>query len=166
MNCIKMEQFLSLPEEVQKVFIDWWEIKEGDFAYDVIDEKVIMITRINDENGSKDYWYYDAEWDDILLTGKSYEDGYLLIPLFRLDQLWEFIHTRYKHIGVNNYYPMYAVNETTKVTSLTIGDYEWNIKLFKSMKQFEPDIEIIEKDKLQAFWQVAILVAKEIAEDE
>lgn len=150
MNYITAEQFLALDEKVQKVFIDWWEIKVGDFAYDVVDRKVIMIIRINDEDGSKDYWYYDEEWDDILMTGKGYEDGYLLLPLFRLDQLWKFIETKYPYIGVNNF----------------IFKSEWSVKLFKSMMQFEPDIEIIEKDKLQAFWEAAIWVAKEIAEDE
>lgn len=163
MNYIIAEQFLELPRKVQKIFIDWWEIKEGDTIYSVDEDKEYTVARVDEEfRGEGDYWYYDYDADELMLFSKSPDEGeYTEIPLFRIDQLIKFIQTKYKHIGVNNFIPFKKITETTRITS-DKGIYEWNIKIFKSMNQFEPDIEILNEDLLQAFWKVAVIVAGDI----
>ena len=133
MNYITVEQFMGLSEEIRKVFIDWWQPKMHD----------LFLAKLGEIGDLK-----CCIGDKYTLEQITQNKGVNKFPLFRLDQLWEFISTRYKHIGVNNYSP-------------TIEHYEWNVKLFKSMKQLEPDIEVTEKDLLQAFWEAAVLVAKE-----
>lgn len=144
MNYITAEQFLSLPEDMQKIFIDWWKIKVGDWVH-LVDEKedVSIVREETDMLGLIHHWYYDYDLDKLMMTGKGYDDGYPVIPLLRLDQLWEFIESNSYQIGINNF----------------IEKDLWNLKVFKNMMQFEPDIEVQDKDKLQAFWEVAVIIA-------
>lgn len=67
-----------------------------------------------------------------------------MVPLFTLQQLWEFIEDKGYQIGTNNF----------------IEKEMYVVKLFESMMQFEPNIEIGDKDKLQAFWKCACEVAR------
>lgn len=130
MNYITAEQFLKLPKDMQKVFISWWNPQMYDLFFAQLGEFGNVQSCIEDNHTL-----------GVVLKSK----GISRFPLFRLDQLGEFIKTRYEYIGLNNF----------------IFQDKWNVKLFKSMLQFEPDIEVLEDSLLRAFWEAAILVAKE-----
>jgi hypothetical protein len=161
MNYITAEQFLELPEEVRDKFLKWAEenFQEWDLIYDTEIQEIRHIEQVLDTRkdsinvGRVFYFGMDLFWTPMYCPE--------IIPLFRLDQLIEFIQTKYKHIGVNNFISYEKITETTRITS-DKGIYEWNIKIFKSMMQFEPDIEVLNEDLLQAFWEVAVMVAEEI----
>lgn len=76
MNYIKPDQFLKLPEEVQKVFIDWWKPDILDLFFTNLGEIGIVESCIEGEH---------ALGQVIELKGKS------RFPLLTLEQLWEFI---------------------------------------------------------------------------
>lgn len=65
------------------------------------------------------------------------------IPLFKEEQLRKIIESKgYKFIGINNF--------------IEIENKEaWNIKVFKSMMQFEPEMEFYCDTPLECFWSVA-----------
>lgn len=139
MNYITANQFLKLPEEIQKVFIDWWEIEEGDLIY-LVDEKEthsIIKTEL-DMYKLTHHWYYDNGRDELMMTSKSYDDGYPTIPLFRLDQLWDFIIDK--------------AGEDIEVKVMPCNSYV--IDAIHS-----EEILAWEDDKLQAFWKAAVKVA-------
>jgi hypothetical protein len=147
MNHITDKQFLVLDKKIQKIFIDWWKIEEGDFICLVDEERECLVARVEREWRGEliDCWYYDYDSDKLISFDKTPCEGeYTVIPLFRLDQLLKFIRTKYPNVGINNYLP---INCCLRV---------WNIKLFKGMEQFEPDIEIMEEGLLQTVWRAAI----------
>lgn len=145
MNYITAEQFLSLPKEVQKVFMDWWEIEEGDLIY-LVDEKETHQIAYAEEDiyGLIHHWYYDFEEDELMITGKCYDYGYPVIPLFRLDQLWEFI----EDITEDR---VYVTNYPHQFRGVGLDEIGWNS---------------LNTNLLQAMWDLAIKVAREWLKDE
>lgn len=129
MKYITAEQFLELPEGVQKVFINWWSPNVGDIVKcRYYDDTLMAIIEVENEKSRMSLdecrdWYSKEE----------------LIPLFRLDQLWEFIEDILEeYVEVKFMADAYSVNAT----------------LFDDLLAWE-------EDKLQAFWKAAVKVAKE-----
>lgn len=76
MNFIKAEEFLKQPEEIQKVFIDWWEPSIGDLATNKHGDLSVL-----------------KESRDIKAV-KIYKGQPYAIPLFTEGQLREFIEDK------------------------------------------------------------------------
>lgn len=135
MEYISAEEFLKQPEKVRKVFIDWWKPKIIDLYCDIDAYNTNHIDCILDEDKKM-----------VIEIDKKYN---YFIPLLTETQLRKFISDKgYKYIGINNFLEL--ENKET-----------WNIKVFKSMMQFEPDIEFVAESVLECYWQAAREIAKE-----
>lgn len=128
MNHITPKQFLELPEEVQKVFINWWSPNVGDIVKcRYYDDTLMAIIEVENEKSRMSLdecrdWYSKEE----------------LIPLFRLDQLWEFIEDILEeYVEVQFIADEYAITAT-----------------------FSGELLAWEEDKLQSFWKASIRVAE------
>lgn len=132
MNYITAEQFLSLPEEVQKIFIDWWKPKLGDLYNDIdngFEEDIYIIE-------SKEKVQLMKEWKNCINTA--------IRPIFRLDQLWEFIEDITED-------KVYVTNCPHQFRGVGLDEIGWNFS---------------NTNLLQAMWDLAIKVAREWLKDE
>ena len=136
MEYIEANEFLNQNKEVQKVFLDWWTPSEGDLFMDVFDSGVIRIVS-----------YYDEKLNYIIPFSREFK-SYIsdCIPLFTEGQLREFIEEELGSVlDINHYesdgYSMYAIKGN---------------KLIKKW-------EMLGCDLLQAYWKVAVKIAKEIS---
>lgn len=135
LSYIEAEQFLALDEKVQKVFIEWWDPEVGDlFEHKLLPSiKNIVVKK----------WNY-------LIKGfynDNFENKKYHVPLFRLDQLWSFIEEKTKlKSGINIY------NDTGYDIYFCCSNNSAKIKYIK---------KDLGTDKLQAFWKVAVEIAKE-----
>lgn len=129
MNYITAEQFLSLPKEVQEVFIDWWEPRMHDLFLSQVGELGNMECCIEDNH---------------TLEAVTKSKGIYKFPLFRLDQLWEFI----EEVTEDKVYVTNYPHQFREVGLVEIG---WNFS---------------NTNLLQAMWDLAIKVAREWLKDE
>jgi hypothetical protein len=134
MRFISAEEFLKQPEEVQKVFIDWWNPSIGDiYAYK--------------EKDFKDY--AEAE----CITSKNVirlvvKNKYDKVPLLTEGQVRQFI----EDITKDKYDILYYLKVRENV-----GFYKY------TENETQPTYEIETHDLLQAYWKVATeIAAKEI----
>lgn len=133
MDFISAEEFLKQPKEVQKALLEWYKPQIGDLAID----NCFEIGVVKSEK-------------DIKALNK-YKGCENIIPLFTESQLRKFIQDKgYKYIGINNFLEL--ENKGT-----------WRLKVFKSMKQFEPNIEVIGNTALDCYLQAAIEIAEKEA---
>lgn len=133
MDYISAEEFLKQPNEVQKVFLDWWQ--QNILPHDLYKTRGTRSDVICLKN---DIEYINAVKDLI-------KDA---IPLFTEGQLRRFIEDKgYKYIGINNF--------------LECEGDQWNIKIFKTLMQFGPDIELYRGTPLECYWTAALLIATE-----
>lgn len=79
MNYITANQFLELPKEIQKVFIDWWQPEIHDIFFAQLGEFGNIESSIE---------------DNYVLNVVLKDKGMYRFPLLRLDQLWEFIEEK------------------------------------------------------------------------
>ena len=130
---ITVEQLGEQPKEIQKVFLDWWEPQQGDLVYlETCGDSIVLVGE--SLNGR------------MVMSLDQYEDVYNkdeVIPLFTLQQLWDFIEDK-----IN-----YPVTVTYLVDEYWIQTDDWWNK---------EDTCFSDGDKLQAFWKCACEVAKSV----
>ncbi len=132
-NYITAEQFLKQNEEVQEIFIDWWDIQIGD----------LFNVKYQDEEG---------KWDkDLIVTKKDiekYGEGFFpsgidgkVILLFQIHHLIQFIEEELNG-KINISYNFETESYEILVTRVITHVYETNTD-----------------NLLQALWQVACKIA-------
>jgi hypothetical protein len=132
MEYIKLEQFKSLEENIQKVFLDWWKPKRYDLYIDSNDLSQVECLDFVHEN--EEGILYFSMRDNI----SELED---MVPLLNECQLRKFIK-----------------DKTGYQVALIELDYDhYNIVLRSNNKAYITE----EHDLLQAYWKVALEIAKE-----
>lgn len=127
---ITVEQFREQPENIQKVLVDWWEPQMYDLFVASVGELGDIESCIGDKHTSH-----------VVQRSK----GENRLPLFTLQQLWEFIEDK-----VNCFVTVDFIADEYWINT----DDWWN----KDEKCF------FDEDKLQAFWKCACEVARVIKE--
>ncbi|APM39432.1 hypothetical protein [Clostridium kluyveri] len=143
MDFISSEEFLKQSEKVQKVLKDWWKPEYGDlyiFDYQGFNE-INLAIKVTDQPSKNCY---------ILPLGNDYawEDKELCMPLFTEGQLRKFIEEK----------------TDTKVQIYYDGDYGYTLDIGYKDSFKEEHWGMYEKlgnDLLQAYWKVAVIIAKE-----
>lgn len=159
MDYISVNEFKKQSDKVQKVLLDWWKenVKQYDMFYrksnvgfDWSGRQKYIITKVKGckletitlrnikisagRDAWTEKWNIQCIWD--------------IIPLLTEDQLRKFIIGKgYKYIGINNFLEL--ENKET-----------WNIKVFKSMMQFKPDLEFVGDTALECCWKVVCEIAE------
>lgn len=152
MKFISVEEFLKQEFKVQKVFLDWWKPSKGDlynyhdefyedYGEGTIDDPVYRYCEINklcmvnekDLNENEDIFLHDI--------------GFEIQPLLTEGQLRKFIEDKTGGITTIEHY---------------IGIGQYDIKTLPLVDGiYENDIyEDLGDDLLQAYWKVAIEIAK------
>lgn len=132
MEFISAEEFLKQDKEVQKIFIDWWEPSE----FDVYSIKEDLSSHRVCKSDIEDYK------NDELYNIKS---GYC-IPLLTEGQLRKFIEDKTNSILDFDY-----VTDHYEIFLLSKNECIAKDKLFDNLGD----------DLLQAYWKVAVQIAKE-----
>jgi len=138
MEFIKAEEFLKQPVEVQKVFIDWWKPSIGEMMYStgITSGECIYI---------EDYKESGCEIFRLKSKGKALASKNIFIPLFTEGQLRQFIEDKTSSIiDVEHHWK----------------EYGYSIYLYQCEDLID-SFNGLEDDLLQAYWKVAIEIAKE-----
>lgn len=142
MEFIKLEQFKSLDENIQKVFLNWWKPKRYDLYIDSADlSQVECLDYIKeDEEGI----LYNSMRDNMSFL----ED---MIPLFSEGMLRRFIEEKAKGvIDLESYYNSKGLNK-----------YEIRIFKFDGITTYKK-VTIKNTDLLQGYWELALEIIKEV----
>jgi hypothetical protein len=131
MEYISAEEFLKQTKEVQNVFHEWWEPKESDLYFHEADNTVVEC--------------FNCEHDGLYISHRSnvsYRED--MSPIFTEGQLRKFIEDK-------------TGNKVTLVQPKTLPIEIWlytdkGIKIISSIDKF---------NVLQAYWKVALEIAKE-----
>lgn len=148
MEFINVEEFLKQPKEVQKIFLDWWKPSVGD---------LFLIERTTSFNGDK------HNFIECFLTGFEVTDlteterKRIICPLLTEGQLRKFIEDK-------TGFTMSCRFE--EYDSPYINDACYIVLYNKKSHKVEHTHEIEVDDLLQAYWKVALKVAKESVENE
>ncbi len=148
MDFISIEEFKKQPEKVQNSLKQWCEnnLQECDWVYLDKEQIKLPIDSVMDtrkENIDVGRVFYIGK---CLCWSSIYEPN--IIPLLTEGQLRKFIIGKgYKYIGINNFLEL--ENKET-----------WNIKAFKSMMQFKPDLEFVGDTALECCWKVVCEIAE------
>jgi hypothetical protein len=150
MEYISAEEFLKQTEEIQKIFIDWWEPNEGDLlttkrVYDEIDV-IIDVT----EN---DIWGMNNTFKGNIYS--SVDKSLELFPLLTEGQLRKFIEDK-------TGFPIQAIEFTDKHEEYQIMTAYKTIDNYRDFWFHER----LGNDLLQAYWKVALEIAKEEIKEE
>ena len=150
MEFISANEFLKQDEKVQKVFLDWWRPSKGDL--------VSHIDNANDNNLNisiiVDYFSYGENWKKYPIKGYNIETNVTMdisknfIPLLTEGQLRRYIEDKTE-------FPILKIE-------LINGQYDIYTQ-YKAIDNYS-DIYVydeLEEDLLQAYWKVAIQIAKE-----
>lgn len=134
MEFISVEQFLKEDKEVQKVFIDWWKPSTGDLFKEGKGKYALYKAVYISPNNIGDTDIFCALSEDRFYKKEK------VVPLFTEGQLRKFIEdkTGVKYIGLEHY--------------LKTG-YDIYVE--------DMIFEDLGKDLLQAYWKVAVQIAKE-----
>lgn len=135
MEFIKAEEFLGQPVEVQRIFNDWWAPEENDLYFDEADKTVVECFNYECEG-----IYYSHR------NNMSYREE--MNPLLAEGQLRQFIEDKTK-------FPIQQIKEDWGGTYNIITAYD-SVTDGKDYRRFE----INETNLLQAYWKVAIEIAK------
>ena len=142
MRYITVEQFEEQSGEVQQALKGWAELnfKEMDLIYDAYHDEMSHIEQVHDTRGQdidvgRNFYLHKC----IMWNNMQCPD---MIPLFTLQQLWEFIETRYKYTEVNNFHNKYEISA------------------YKELSQINASVTGVNEDLLQAFWKCACEVAR------
>lgn len=133
-NYISAEEFLTQPEKVQKVLLDWW--KDNISILDFYKTRSILCGSIHVNNE-----------EQIKAIKKFISDT---IPLLKVDQLIKFIEDKTKYKVIFEYTCVGNVVVKMLFNNKTNGSLECKRK-FNTM----------EIDLLQALWKVTIEIAKD-----
>lgn len=148
MEFISAENFLEQPEKVQDAFKVWLEdnLNVHDWVKLIEEDAVLWVDSVMDtrkDNVDVGRVFYLGRcvcWSSI------HEPN--IVPLLTETQLRKFIKDKgYRYIGINNF--------------LECVEAKWNIKIFKNMMQFEPDMEFCCKTPLECYWKAACQIAQE-----
>lgn len=155
MEYISAEEFLKQPKEVQKVFLDWWKenVKQYDLFYRKFNDerqKYIVIKSEGYEletltlrnkkiSGGRDSW--TEAWDIQFICD--------IVPLLTEGQLRKFIEDKTSSIIEIKF-------------DLMIDEYYFYLNsIEENVEDFGRIEEDLGTDLLQAYWQVALQIAKE-----
>lgn len=132
MDYIEAEKFLAQPEEVQKIFMDWWKPKRGDVFFIDSSTEHTRSHSVIDTNSDNTVEYCDY-------VEGSLEISYVKIkntkPLFTEGQLRKFIEDKI-NCAIN---PCYSLKNGYSINNIETG----------------------EGDLLQAYWEAACRIAWE-----
>jgi len=133
MEFITVEQFKEQPEEVQKVFLDWWECEPYDlYAFPW--------------NRRTNTWCIGSCSNQIQANSiNKSKDIDINIPTFTEGQIRRFIEDK----------------TGAKVISAISYDEQYIIALIKNNNELYEMKDTEEEDLLQAYWKVACIIAKE-----
>ncbi len=144
MEFISAEEFLKQTKEIQEVFMEWWEPSMGDLFCDI--DAFFM-----------EHMECLLETDKIEIINDDKKHGYY-IPLFTEGQLRKFIENK---TG--------STVDITRTFLTANNKYNFDFELWivvenriKYNGSFEYDME---NDLLQAYWKVALEIAKESVEN-
>lgn len=133
MEFISAEEFLEQNEKVKKVFLEWWKPSDGDI-----------------------YWWKEDKYIDCCYNWKFIDNtdvdnlkGREIIPLLTEGQLRKFIEDNTE--GKVEFYP--DVYHGERYYTIMIRD--------SGCGGDDPEFEVDADDVLQAYWKVAIQIAKE-----
>ena len=144
MKFISAEEFLKQPKEIQKVFIDWWEPQLFDLY--IFDKRIIEIVRTSDEN--------------MILPCKSnniWEEKKHCIPLLTEGQLRKFIEDK-----TNSKIDMMFFKNGYDFELFSIGKLQDEFEAILPEGAFEE----LPCSLLQAYWKVALEIAREGKDNE
>lgn len=133
MEFISAKEFSNQPKEVQEVFMEWWKPQQFDLY--LFDNKTLEITLRSD--------------DDLILPIRSnsvWDEKARCIPLFTEGQLRRFIEDKTRKILFIDF---------EKID----GKLNYSIYLFQDNDRYE-NYDNLGDDLLQAYWKVALEVAK------
>lgn len=139
MEFITVEQFQEQPEEVQKVFLDWWKCDYGDLYY--YNENPLI--------KYKDFKIIDNDLECEVYGDFDYFKKAGVIPIFTEGQLRKFIEDKLD------------MKIQCEIHPLTL-DY---IILVKNNSGDKVWMHTGKEDLLQAYWEVACEIAKEVADE-
>jgi len=165
MEFISAEEFSKQPVEIQKVFLDWWKPKFGDLAsFKGIGkhclgtkEDYCFVNKYNKEREQDQYIdSYGIELynmfcigNDFSKYGFSFKSKFDVIPLLSEGQLRRFVEDKTD-------FPIQQIEEDYKGVYEIITGYH-AIDTNKDFRLHETN----ETNLLQAYWKVAIEIAKE-----
>jgi hypothetical protein len=138
MEYIKLEQFKSLEEDVQKVFLNWWKPKRYDLYIDSNDLSQVECLDFVHEN--EEGILYFSMRDNI----SELED---MVPLLNKGQLGEFIE-----------------DKTDKSMEIKISKWKYKEHEPVEISVIDRKHDLFYKEYgglLQALWKVALEIAKE-----
>lgn len=155
MEYISAEEFLKQPKEVQKVFLDWWKenVKQYDLFYRKFNDerqKYIVIKSEGYEletltlrnkkiSGGRDSW--TEAWDIQFICD--------IVPLLTEGQLRKFVEDKTSSIIEIKF-------------DLMIDEYYFYLNsIEENVEDFGRIEEDLGTDLLQAYWKVALQIAKE-----
>lgn len=137
MKFIIAEQFKDQPEEVQKVFLDWWQPEMYDlywYSFNKENEDGFILSCTN--------------WEQITAIEKL---KYKTIPILTEGQLRKFIEDK-----TGGTLDVVYINESTPKT--------YCIKIYKA-KESILELYITAKDLLNAYWRAACSIANDILQE-
>jgi hypothetical protein len=151
MEYITAEQFLEQPKEVQKVFLEWWQPEKYDLVTDYTEGskailiKPFMVRKLEiEDNETFIYGFYSKY--------TCYEKD-KIIPLLSEGQLRKFIENKTKlSLEVQNFGNKFNYDFGDGGYCIHLSNCEWVEKQYNNLGT----------DLLQAYWKVALKVAKEI----
>lgn len=140
MEFIKLEQFKSLDENIQKVLLNWWKPKRYDLYVDSND--LSQVECLDYINNNDEGVIYHSMRDNI----SEKED---MIPLFTEGQLRQFIQdkSKCKNIEISG--------------DIETGQYyaDFYEEIYSGIEV--DTIENLGTDKFKAYWTLALIFAKE-----
>ena len=140
MEFITAEQFLKEDKEVQKVFINWWKPSLFDLYCYKDDLKIRRVTETDLQDISNNYLY----------NPKSK----FAMPVFTEGQLRKFIEDK-----TRSYFSCEIINPLVNEEGFRFVFEFYSGKEFKYNEKLKKEIYAI--DLLQAYWKVAVQIAKE-----
>ena len=136
MKFISAEEFLEQPKEVQKIFLDWFENNADSYDLVCTDTKIKYIS-----------FYGDLEFGE--------KADY--VPLLTEGQLRKFIEDK-----TGCYFSCEIINPLVNEEGFRFVFEFYSGKEFKYNGKLRKEIYAI--DLLQAYWKVAVQIAKEVEE--
>lgn len=138
MEFINVEEFQSQPKDIQEVFMEWWKPERLDIF---VNHHCTHMTGKYEDDDIKPIYVSDI-----------WVDKNECIPLFTEGQLRNFIEDKTRKILFIDF---------EKID----GKLNYSIYLFQDNDRYE-NYDNLGDDLLQAYWKVALKVAKESVENE
>ncbi|MGL4107248.1 hypothetical protein [Clostridium sp. LP20] len=157
MEYITVEQFREQPEEVQKVFLDWWKPILGDIF------NIEMVVQEQDIYNGIPYDICDNYITVVDHKTLKYGDGFVkngldgvVTPLFTEGQLRKFIEDKTKCVMSSSW------DCWSRDNGIETFDYRFHFSNWDGLAKSHNAIKLKEcTDMFQAYWKIACMVAKE-----